>query len=72
MWRIKINIEKSVKITFTLRRRPTRPIYMNGRQIPQTRVVRYLGLNLDSCLTWSEHIKTKRQVLNQRQNELKY
>ena len=65
-WRIKINIEKTVQITFTLHRRPTRPIYMNGRQIPQSRIVRYLGLKLDSRLTWSDHIKTKRQVLNHR------
>ena len=64
-WRIKINVDKSVQTTyFSLRRRPTRPIYMNGRlQVPQSHVVTYRGLKLDIRLTWNAHITSKRLVL---------
>jgi hypothetical protein len=65
-WRMKVNVEKSAQVTFTLRRSPTPGIYLSGRQIPQSTTVKYLGLLLDSRLTWKEHTRWKRLVLNQR------
>ena len=65
-WRIKINIDKCVQVTFTLRRRPTPRIFLNGQPIPTASKVKYLGLILDKRLTWRDHIMAKRLILNQR------
>jgi hypothetical protein len=37
---------------------------INNIQIPVQKEVKYLGLYLDQKLTWQKHIKTKRQHLN--------
>lgn len=46
-WRIKVNKNKSIQITFTNRQRTCSPITFNRVQIPQDDQVKYLGLHLD-------------------------
>jgi hypothetical protein len=63
-WKIKINHTKSSQITFTTKRTNCPPVTINNIQIPVQKEVKYLGLYLDQKLSWQKHIKTKRQHLN--------
>lgn len=63
-WKIKVNAEKSVNVTFTLRRGDCPNLYINNKEIPKKDCVKYLGMHLDRHLTWKEHLKAKRQHLN--------
>lgn len=62
-WRIKANETKSVNVTFTLRRGTCPFVNLNDVEIPCSDHVKYLGLHLDSRLTWKKHIFTKRKQL---------
>jgi hypothetical protein len=59
-WRVKINSSKSVHITFTLKLGLCSNIFINNTPISRSDTVKYLGVYLDKCLTWSKHIKTKK------------
>lgn len=63
-WRIKVNEQKSTHVTHTLKRSECPPVYLNNVQIPQADGARYLGLHLDSKLTWKKHIMNKRKELD--------
>ena len=63
-WRIKVNQAKSMHVTFTNRSGQCPPIYTDEQQIPQGTAVKYLGMHLDSKLTWREHIINKRKQLD--------
>lgn len=65
-WKIKVNNEKSSHITFTLRQGIVPPVSLSNKIIPSVTNVKYLGLILDKRLTWAEHIKQKRILLNSR------
>jgi len=65
-WKIKINESKSSFITFTLRPHSCPAVTINNIDIPHSTEVKYLGLILDRCLTWSPHLKNKRKKLNSR------
>jgi len=65
-WEIKINKTKSSFITFTLNKKTCPQISMNNIPIPICTQVKYLGLILDSKLTWNSHIVDKRKALNSR------
>jgi len=65
-WKIKINESKSSFITFTLKRETCPQVTMNDISIPVCSEVKYLGLILDSKLTWNSHIINKRKALNAR------
>jgi len=69
-WKIKINNEKSSHITFTLRQGVVPPVSLANKIIPSATKVKYLGLLLDKRLTWAEHIKQKRLLLNSRRKSL--
>lgn len=69
-WNIMVNCDKSVHITFTLRHNECPPVMINGNIIPKKEVVKYLGLYLDKRLTWKEHIKSKRQLLDKKNKRL--
>ena len=56
---MKVNENKSFHITFSLKQLPSSQVNINNKTIPQTNSVRYLGLYLDSRLTWNVHIKYK-------------
>lgn len=62
-WRIKVNEEKSIHVTFTNRKETCPPVLLNNKLIPQKEEVKYLGMHLDRRLTWHKHIFTKRKQL---------
>lgn len=41
-------------------------VFLHYVPISMSNTVRYLGLNLDKCLTWNSHICNKRLALNAR------
>ncbi|GBP96727.1 Probable RNA-directed DNA polymerase from transposon BS [Eumeta japonica] len=59
LWRIKVNEQKCVHVTFTLRRETCPPIRINNQVVPQHSRVKYLGIHLDQRLTWKFHIEAK-------------
>jgi hypothetical protein len=63
-WRVKINQNKSVHTTFTLKQSIGPNITLKNVQIPTSDTVKYLGLILDKRLTWNKHLRTKRITLN--------
>lgn len=62
-WRIKVNVTKSVHITFALKHETCPHVTLNNIHLPQENSVKYLGLHLDRRLTWHKHIFTKRKQL---------
>ena len=71
-WRIKVNQNKSTHITFTIRKGQCPPIRIKQTTIPQGSTVKYLGLHLDSKLTWREHITKKRKQLDLKTREINW
>jgi len=71
-WRIKVNQNKSTHITFTNRKGQCPSISINQTTIPQGSTVKYLGLHLDSKLTWREHITKKRKQLDLKTREINW
>lgn len=63
-WGIKLNEDKSVQITFTLRKDTCPSIKINNKTIPQRKSAKYLGIHLDRRLTWHEHITKKKEQIN--------
>ena len=55
-WRIMASENKSAHITFTLKKAKCPSVSLNDRPIPQTAVVKYLGIHLDQRLTYAPHI----------------
>lgn len=62
-WRIKVNEQKSLHVTFTLNKETCPPVTLNNRVIPQAETAKYLGIHLDQRLTWKTHIWSKRKQL---------
>jgi hypothetical protein len=62
-WRTKINNDKSVQITFTTRQINCPQVTINNSIISTKFEVKCLELQLDRKLTWTIHIKMKRQQL---------
>ena len=70
-WKIKLNEQKSVHVTFTLRRKNNNiHTYINGRQVPQAESTKYLGLHLDSKLNWKHHVRQKAEQIRIKQRQL--
>ncbi|KAL1117158.1 hypothetical protein AAG570_004485 [Ranatra chinensis] len=65
-WKIRVNPQKCVHVTFTLRHSSCPPVYWHRTQLPPAKVVRYLGLYIDRTLTWNPHTRLKRQETNRR------
>ena len=61
---MKVNENKSSHITFSLKQLSSPQVNINNKTIPQTNSVKYLGLHLDSRLTWNVHIKKKRYEMD--------
>jgi hypothetical protein len=58
-WRININATKSVQVAFTLRKEQCPVVHINNTVIPQSPIAKYLGLHLNSRLTWAQHLAKK-------------
>lgn len=69
-WRIKINETKSAQVNFTLRREKCPQVQLNNIPIPQSASTKYLGIHIDSKLTWKEHIVKKRKQIDLKIKEL--
>lgn len=69
-WRIKANESKSVHTTFTMRKGNCPPVTLNSKELPQSEVVKYLGLHLDRRLTYKNHIWAKRKQLGLKYREM--
>jgi len=67
--KIKVNESKSSHITFTLRKGHCPAVSINQTIIPQTEVVKYLGIHLDCRLNWKEHITRKRKQIDLKTKE---
>jgi hypothetical protein len=64
MWRIGLNETKSTHVIFTNLKICSKPVAINGKQIPFANTAKYLGMTLDARLRWKEHIKKKKAELN--------
>lgn len=71
-WRIQASAAKSAHITFTLRRSDCPTVNLGGTMLPKQSTVKYLGMHLDRRLTWSEHIKAKRDQANLKFNKMNW
>jgi len=68
-WRIAINVSKSTAIIFARAGRPfiqPRPVTLFEEPIKWVSTPRYLGVTLDTFLTWSPHIDPVRKKTTQR------
>ena len=55
-WRIKLNPNKCHWINFSRKLKPPPPLYINNQAIHAEKSTKYLGVTLDSHLTWKLHI----------------
>jgi hypothetical protein len=60
MENIKINVDKSIYIPFSLNKKISPAQIFQGAPIPLQLHVKYLGIVLDKILTWGLHFKAKR------------
>jgi hypothetical protein len=51
-------------MTFTLRKSSTPDVAINDSQIPRNTEIKYLGMTIDSKLTWKQHIAKKQKQVN--------
>lgn len=63
-WKIKLNEQKSVHVTFALRKQDFhQAVFINNQKIPSSNTAKYLGLHLDAKLNWRTHIDAKAQQI---------
>ncbi|GFS97388.1 RNA-directed DNA polymerase from mobile element jockey [Trichonephila clavipes] len=55
-WKIKLNVEKTVAVLFTRKRKAATPPTLYSTPLQWSQNTIYLGLLLDSKLTWKQHI----------------
>ena len=48
------------------------PLNINQTDIPQAETVKYLEIHFDRCLTWKDHVLTKRKQLDHKTREIKW
>jgi NADH:ubiquinone oxidoreductase subunit D len=70
MWRIKINVTKSVQVTFTLRKEQCPVVHINNTVISKSPTAKFLGLHLDSKLTWAQHLAKERKQIDLKVKDL--
>jgi hypothetical protein len=62
--RVDCKFTRNKKKTFTLRKSSTPDVSINNIQIPRKTEIKYLGMTIDSKLTWKQHIIKKRKQVN--------
>jgi hypothetical protein len=60
-WNINVNESKSSYIMFTLRKGHCPAVKINQTVIPQTEVVKYIGLYFGWKLNWKQHTAKKKK-----------
>jgi hypothetical protein len=65
-----MNATKSVQVTFTLKKEKRPAVHINNTVIPQSPTAKYLGLHLDSRLTWTQHLAKKRKQIDLKVKDL--
>ncbi len=65
-WKILLNGDKSINITFTLRPHPYQPVRLASTIIPYQSTVKYLGVHLDIRFTYLHQIHIKWKEVDQR------
>ncbi|GFX21449.1 RNA-directed DNA polymerase from mobile element jockey [Trichonephila clavipes] len=55
-WKIKINVDKTVAVLFTRRRKPCTPPTLYSTPLHWSQSTKYLGLDLEKNLTWKQCI----------------
>ncbi|GFT71618.1 RNA-directed DNA polymerase from mobile element jockey [Trichonephila clavipes] len=55
-WKIKINVDKTVAVLFTRRRKPCTPPTLYSTPLHWSQSTKYLGLVLEKNLTWKQHV----------------
>jgi Reverse transcriptase (RNA-dependent DNA polymerase) len=65
-WKIKVNTTKTEAILLTKLRDIPRNFKIRGTQVEFRQCVKYLGVHIDSKLTWAAHLKTVNQTAKQR------
>ena len=63
-WRVKVKDTKSTQVIYALRRSDCPHVYLNNTKIPRENAAKYLGLHLDSKMTWKVHIKKKKKEMD--------
>lgn len=63
-WNIKVNVDKSTHVTYTLKEGDCPSVHLNGILIPKSNCFKYLGMNIDRRLTWRNHLQLKRKQLD--------
>jgi hypothetical protein len=71
-WKSKINETKSIQVNFALRREQCPHLRLNNNNIPQSPSVKYLGIYLDSRLTWKDQVTKKRKQIDLKTKELNW
>lgn len=72
-WRVKMNPNKSKLVVFTYNLKIYQhTIRLHGMDVPRVDSVKYLGLILDSKLTWQSHINGLVQKIRNRIHQIKY
>lgn len=72
-WHIKINENKTSQIIFTTKRKFTPiPLTLNNTQIQIDQSAKYLGMHLDSKLTWKKHIEKKKKQIQEKVRQLNW
>lgn len=63
-WKINIDADKSIEVTYTLKKGNCPSVTFNGVTIPSADSAKYLGLHIDRRLNWKHHIKQTKEQLN--------
>jgi len=63
-WRIKLNYNKSIHTAFILKHGFYLLVSVDNISIPTYNTIKYLGFTLDKRLTWNQHIRSKRLILD--------
>lgn len=55
-WRLRINVQKTVAVNFNQRTNNPKSIRLSGHTIPRSTSAKYLGINLDKRLPFTQHV----------------